>query len=144
MTRRPNSLRKTSSIPLSTVSFQLTEEDIARYREEIERFPVQKEEEILSQLAGKLQTLGDGRSLSTFVVDLIRDIELLYDALQRGESLSLHLRKMIFFALNYFIEIEDEVPDRIGVLGYVDDAVVIRWVVDEIKRSSPEILSRRR
>lgn len=132
--------QETDSIPVTTVTFRLTEEDVARYQEEIEKFPVQDEEAILHRLPKKLKGVATDRQLSTFVVDLVEDVELLYLALTREEHVPEYRRKMILFALNYFIEAEDEIPDRINILGYMDDAVLIRWVVDKIKREAPEIL----
>jgi len=134
---------KKEPIPITTVTFKLTDEDITRYREEIERFPLEKEERILGRLPDKLSAIAANRRLSTFVIDLFNDIELLFNALIKKKQIPDFSRKMILFALNYFIEVEDEIPDKIDILGYVDDAVVVRWVVDEIIRKYPEVLSDR-
>ncbi|MEE9166687.1 MAG: hypothetical protein V3U24_04385 [Candidatus Neomarinimicrobiota bacterium] len=131
---------KTEPIPVTTVTFHLTEDDVARYREEIERFPLENEGAVLRSLPEKLKSMARGRHLSTFVLDLVHDVELLYEALTPRERIPDHSRKMILYALRYFVESEDEIPDSIDILGYMDDAVLIRWVVDEIKRKSPEIL----
>jgi uncharacterized membrane protein YkvA (DUF1232 family) len=49
-----------------------------------------------------------------------------------------HSRRMILFALNYFVEEKDEIPDAIDLLGFLDDAVVVRWVMDELLKIHPE------
>ena len=132
---------KAKSIPITTVTFSLTEEDVSRYRSEIENFPLENKEMILRRLPEKLRRMVASRRLSTFVLDLVHDVEILFDALTQNKKIPDSSMKMILFALNYFIEVEDEIPDQIDILGYVDDAVIIRWVVDEIIRKNPEILS---
>ena len=132
------------SIPISTVTFSLTKEDIRRYREEITKFPLEREEIILHRLPDKLSNIVASRRLSTFIVDLVKDIELLFEVLTRKTLIPEFSKKMILFALNYFIEEEDEIPDQIDILGYIDDAIIIRWVVDEMFRNYPEIIPARK
>ena len=107
----------------------------------IEEFPLQREEEIVAKLPTKLRGLVVGREFSSFILELINDFEVLYEVLAKEKGLSELNRKRILFALNYFIKEEDEIPDSIGILGYVDDLVIIRWVVNEIIESSPELLA---
>ena len=35
-------------------------------------------------------------------------------------------------ALEYFNKIEDEIPDQLPWVGYLDDAVVVRWVLEDL------------
>lgn len=135
--------RHPQAIPITPVTFQLTEQDIRRYWDEIIHFPVRQEQDILRRLPEKLKTLMSIRTFSSFMLDLINDVELLYNAVARNQVLTGLSRRMILFALTYFIEIEDEIPDKIDILGYVDDAVVVRWVVNEIIEEYPEILAAR-
>ena len=32
----------------------------------------------------------------------------------------------------YFNKIEDEIPDQLPWVGYLDDAVVVRWVLEDL------------
>lgn len=130
------------AIPITPVTFKLTERDIRRYWNEILSFPVEDEPDILRRLPHKLKTLMSVKTFSGFLLDLINDVELLYEAIARDQVHAGLARRMILFALSYFIEIEDEIPDKIDILGYVDDAVVVRWVVNEILEEYPDILSR--
>jgi uncharacterized membrane protein YkvA (DUF1232 family) len=42
------------------------------------------------------------------------------------------LKKRILFALEYFLEEQDEIPDDSPQIGLLDDYVLVRWVVDNI------------
>lgn len=130
-------------IPLMPVTFTLTREDTSRYSKMIEEFPLAKQGEIVAKLPTKLRGLVVGREFSSFIIELINDIEVLYETLTKEDGLSELNRKRILFALNYFIKDEDEIPDSIGILGYVDDLVIIRWVINEIIKTSPELLAQK-
>ena len=47
--------------------------------------------------------------------------------------------KRILFAISYFCDEDDEIPDIIPDYGYLDDAAVVHWVIDRIKRELPGI-----
>ena len=47
--------------------------------------------------------------------------------------------KKILFAMSYYIDDEDEIPDIVPKYGYLDDIVVVRWIVAEINKELPEI-----
>ena len=40
--------------------------------------------------------------------------------------------KKILFALTYFIDENDEIPDIIPNYGYLDDIKVVEWVLDDV------------
>ncbi|MBC8175430.1 MAG: DUF1232 domain-containing protein [Candidatus Marinimicrobia bacterium] len=124
------------------VSFQLTQEDIIRYREQISNTLLSMEKEVLKKIPGKLQELMRVKIYSTFIVDLIRDVERLYILLTEVNHITDDVERMIIFALSYFIKEKDEIPDSIDILGYLDDAVLVRWVVDEIKKEHPEYFTK--
>lgn len=48
-------------------------------------------------------------------------------------GLEQHERKEILSALTYFSDPQDAIPDTIPVLGFLDDAIMIELVVDELK-----------
>jgi len=124
------------------VSFQLTQEDIIRYREQISNTLLSMEKEVLEKIPGKLQELMRVKIYSTFIVDLIRDVERLFIILTEVNHITNDVKRMIIFALSYFIKEKDEIPDSIDILGYLDDAVIVRWVVDEIKKEHPEYFTK--
>jgi len=41
--------------------------------------------------------------------------------------------------LDYFIDSDDEIPDEIPGLGYLDDLAVVRYVVNQITANNKEI-----
>ena len=124
------------------VSFQLTQEDIIRYREQISNTLLSMEKEVLEKIPGKLQELMRVKIYSTFIVDLIRDVERLFIILTEVNHITNDVKRMIIFALSYFIKEKDEIPDSIDILCYLDDAVIVRWVVDEIKKEHPEYFTK--
>ena len=86
------------------ITFTLTQKDIRRYTKMIEEFPLQREEEIVAKLPMKLRGLVVGRKFSSFILELINDIEVLYEVLAKEKGLSELSRKRILFALNYFYQ----------------------------------------
>ncbi|MCH8012840.1 MAG: DUF1232 domain-containing protein [Candidatus Marinimicrobia bacterium] len=123
---------------LKPITFHLTMEDIDRYQKLIKQFPLTSEEKILNQIPKKLKAILRKKN-SSFVLELIGNVELLYLAIVEGKPISEEIKRKILFALNYFIEEEDEIPDNLDMLGFLDDAVVVRWVVDEIMTENPEV-----
>ncbi len=47
--------------------------------------------------------------------------------------------KKNLFSMSYFIEDEDEIPDIVPKYGYLDDIVIVRWIVTKINKELPEI-----
>ena len=41
--------------------------------------------------------------------------------------------------MSYFIDEDDEIPDVIPEYGYLDDASVVSWIMEDIKRKLPEV-----
>lgn len=123
---------------ITSVTFKLTESDITKYRRQISVFPVEREQSILNELHGKLQNLVARKDISTFVIQLVEDVDRMFSLLMSKSDLDEHSRRMILFALNYFVEEKDEIPDAIDLLGFLDDAVVVRWVMDELLKIHPE------
>jgi uncharacterized membrane protein YkvA (DUF1232 family) len=125
-------------VEITPVTFKLTESDITKYRRQISVFPVEREQSILNELHGKLQNLVARKDISTFVIQLVEDVDRMFLLLMSKSDLDEHSRRMILFALNYFVEEKDEIPDAIDLLGFLDDAVVVRWVMDELLKIHPE------
>ena len=49
--------------------------------------------------------------------------------------------KRIVFALEYFLEEYDEIPDCLPKIGLLDDYVLVRWVVDDIISDYSELFT---
>ena len=123
---------------ITPVTFKLTKTDITKYRRQISIFPLEKEQSILNELHGKLKNLVARKDISTFVLQLVEDVDRMFSLLISKSDLDEQSRRMILFALNYFVEEKDEIPDAIDLLGFLDDAVVVRWVMDELLIIHPE------
>ena len=119
---------------------QLTEKDKARYRKEIEQVDLEVEQEIMKSIPDKLELLMDSSHLDNAQLQLVQDVAKLYQFLSTYPIESIELRKKILFALQYFIDPNDDIPDSIPKLGFLDDAAVVRWVVDDIIDDNREII----
>lgn len=115
-----------------TSNFSLTNKDKLRYEQEIEAVDISRVPELLKHVPDKLEGLIRQGGLNDIEVQLIEDVSKLVMVLRTVPDMSADLVKRIAFALQYFVEGEDEIPDDIPDIGLLDDAVVVRWVVDQI------------
>ena len=119
---------------------QLTEKDKARYRKEIEQIDLEIEKEVLSRVPDKLELLIGSSHLDNAQLQLVQDVAKLYQFLSTYPIQSTELRQKILFALQYFIDPDDDIPDSIPKLGFLDDAAVVRWIIDDIIDDNREII----
>ncbi len=119
---------------------QLTEKDKARYRKDIEKVDLEIEQEVMKCIPDKLDLLMGLSHLDNAQLQLVQDVAKLYQFLSTNPIQSIELRKKILFALQYFIDPDDDIPDSIPKLGFLDDAAVVRWVVDDIIDDNREII----
>ena len=119
---------------------QLTEKDKERYRKDIEKVDLEIEQEVMKCIPDKLDLLMGLSHLDNAQLQLVQDVAKLYQFLSTNPIQSIELRKKILFALQYFIDPNDDIPDSIPKLGFLDDAAVVRWVVDDIIDDNREII----
>ena len=119
---------------------QLTEKDKARYRKDIEKIDLGIEQEVMKCIPDKLDLLMGLSHLDNAQLQLVQDVAKLYQFLSTYPIESIELRKKILFALQYFIDPDDDIPDSIPKLGFLDDAAVVRWIVDDIIDDNREII----
>ena len=119
---------------------QLTEKDKARYRKDIEKIDLEIEQEVMKCIPDKLDLLMGLSHLDNAQLQLVQDVAKLYQFLSTNPIQSIELRKKILFALQYFIDPDDDIPDSIPKLGFLDDAAVVRWIVDDIIDDNREII----
>ena len=72
-------------------------------------------------------------------VNLLNEISDLLGIMELYPDLQPQSMKRILFAISYFCDEDDEIPDIIPDYGYLDDAAVVHWVIDHIKRELPGI-----
>ena len=119
---------------------QLTEKDKERYRKDIEKIDLEIEQEVMKCIPDKLELLMGSSHLDNAQLQLVQDVAKLYQFLSTYPIKSIELRKKILFALQYFIDPDDDIPDSIPKLGFLDDAAVVRWIVDDLIDDNREII----
>lgn len=119
--------------------FHLTEEDRERYRKRIAKIDLSRIQEVLELIPPKVEALVNDPSLAEYHIKLITDISKLYTVLRNYPEISDDIKRRILFALEYFLDEKDEIPDRIPSVGLLDDYVLVRWVVDQIMVEYKEI-----
>ena len=123
----------------STKLFQITEEDKAHYRDLIDKVDVANMNSIINILGIKIQTILDEGSINAVEAELIEDMAHLVKILELHTDLSELVIKKILFAMSYFIDENDEIPDIIPDYGYLDDVTVVSWVMNDIQDHIPDI-----
>jgi hypothetical protein len=112
--------------------FKLTEEDIQRTEKQITEMDLTREQYILAELPLKLDELLKSSDMDDFTIELINNVSKLYNVIMSLPALHDDLKRRILYALDYFVDKDDEIPDEIPEFGYLDDLVIVRYVVDQI------------
>jgi len=119
------------------VSFELSPRDIRYFRERLRRVREgegAQDEETVIRLAAKLVEEATAAEPPEFVrlrlSKLAQLIEMLRDSEWRLEGRD---RARILDALAYFVDPDDLIPDRVPGIGYLDDAIMVELVVQELK-----------
>ena len=119
--------------------FQLTDEDKAHYQEMIKQIDPGHQNSIIKVLGIKIQTMLDEGHLNSVEVELIEDVARLTEILELYPGLPETVIKKILFAMSYFIDENDEIPDIFPDYGYLDDVKVVNWVIDDIRNQIPKM-----
>tara|TARA_Y100000996_G_scaffold145129_1_gene111650 strand:+ start:247 stop:633 length:387 start_codon:yes stop_codon:yes gene_type:complete len=115
--------------------FKLTEKDKIQYKEIIKKIDINLEGEILRFIRPKVDLMISNGKLNSIESELIRKIEELLLILNEYPELNEEEIKKILFAISYFCDQNDEIPDAIPDYGYLDDLAVVQWIVQEVKLS---------
>jgi len=119
--------------------FKLTQKDKDQYNKLIENIDPNLKYSILSKVGPKLLKILEKDKINVLKVELIKDINYLIEILENYPALDIISVKRILFAFSYFFNENDEIPDIIPDYGYLDDAKVVRWIVEIIKRDLENI-----
>ena len=119
--------------------FQLTEEDKTHYLKLIDKIDLNKSSEIIQSLNLKLDDLVSSKKLNTIETDLIKNVSVLLSIYQTYPDLTDSIKKRIIFAISYFCDSGDDIPEIVPHIGYLDDAVVARWIIDSISADLPAV-----
>ena len=118
------------------VNFELSESDLEHFREmmttAIQNTKSLPEADILSK-ASALCAEMEQATIPDFVRGRLSSLELLIEAVKDAEwQMPEDEKKDILASLAYFSEPHDLVPDHIPGLGYVDDAIMIELVIQDL------------
>ena len=119
--------------------FQLTEEDKDQYRKLIDKIDLDSSDDIISMLSPKLDRLVASDGLNDIEIDLINNVSVLVNIYQTYPDLTDSIRRRILFAISYFCDEDDDIPDIVPDIGYLDDAVIANWVIESISKDLPEV-----
>ena len=119
--------------------FQLTEKDKDQYKKLIDKIDLDTSDDVISMLNAKLDRLISSEQLNDIEVDLIKNVSVLVSIYQTYPDLTDSIRKRILFAISYFCDENDDIPDIVPEIGYLDDAVIARWVIESISKDLPEV-----
>ncbi len=119
---------------------QLTEKDKERYIKEIEAIDINIENSVMQLIPEKLEVLINLPQLDDAQLQLVNDVAKLYQFISAYPIQSKELKQKILFALQYFVDPDDDIPDSIPNLGFIDDAAVVRWIVDDIIDDNIDII----
>ena len=122
-----------------TDQLQLTEADKERYEKRISEIDLVNMSIVISDIPKKIERLVSNPNLLDYQIALVTDISKLLNVLVNLPDESVHLKRRILFALEYFLEEEDEIPDDSPQIGLLDDYVLVRWVVDNIMADYTEV-----
>ena len=119
--------------------FQLTEKDKDQYKKLIDKIDLDTSDDVIGMLNTKVDRLIASDQLNDIEVDLIKNVSVLVSIYQTYPDLTDSIRKRILFAISYFCDEDDDIPDIVPEIGYLDDAVIARWVIESISKDLPEV-----
>ena len=118
--------------------FRLTKKDKEHYRKLIEKINLKVMPSIMKMVGPKLERMLSS-NLSEIELRLVQNISVLVGILQTYPNLTESIQKRILFSISYFCDEDDEIPDIIPGLGYLDDAKVAEWIIESISDEMPEL-----
>ncbi len=119
------------------ISFELSDKDIRYFRQVLQKVrkgrSADKEDVILREAEALLEEVKKTDApqfVQNRISQLSKLIEMLEDEDWRLEGPD---RKRVLNALAYFADPDDLIPDRVPGLGYLDDAIMVELVVQDLK-----------
>ena len=118
--------------------FRITDEDKVHYSNLIKQVKINNKDSIIELLGIKIQDMLDDGNLNSLETELINEMTRLVEILEKTNTLSKLNTKKILFAMSYFIDEDDEIPDIIPNYGYLDDITIVSWVINDIEIKEPK------
>jgi uncharacterized membrane protein YkvA (DUF1232 family) len=120
------------------VSFTLDEEDAeyfrSLYRKAKKGASTQDPEQIIKDARGIVQRVRASKKTPHFVIDAISVLADLVDLIQDDAyAAPQRVKSEVLAGLSYFSNPEDLIPDQIPGLGFLDDAIMVKFIEEEFK-----------
>lgn len=120
------------------VSFTLDETDAnyfrALYRKAKKGAQNQDPARIIREARGIVQQVRSSKRTPRFVIDAIGVLSDLTDLIQDDAyAAPKRVRDEVLAAIAYFSNPEDLIPDHVPGLGFLDDAIMVKFIEDEFK-----------
>lgn len=118
------------------INFELSDADLAHFKTMMQNVIAKSSHLEDAEIINKARTLVlemEKAELPEFVRSRMTSLALLIDAIEDVEwQVPEEEKKAIILSLAYFSEPEDVVPDHIPGLGYIDDAIMIELVLQDL------------
>jgi uncharacterized membrane protein YkvA (DUF1232 family) len=120
------------------ITFKLDEED-AKYFKSLFRKAKKAsadidEEEILGATRALVKSVRQNKKTPSFVIDAIDTLQDLTEIIEdKDYAAPKKVSSDVVAAIAYFANAEDLIPDDIPVLGFLDDAIMIKFVEEQFK-----------
>jgi uncharacterized membrane protein YkvA (DUF1232 family) len=120
------------------VTFKLDEDDTKYFRSLFRKAKKaasdQADEEILAAAHALVKSVRKNKKTPGFVLDAIETLQDLTEIIgDKDYAAPAKVRNEVLAALAYFANAEDLIPDDIPVLGFLDDAIMIKFVEEQFK-----------
>ena len=120
------------------VTFKLDEEDAkyfrTRFRKAKKASETQDRDEILGAARALVASVRRNKKTPSFVLEAISTLEDLTEVIEdKDYAAPAKVTERVVAALAYFANEDDLIPDDIPVLGFLDDAIMIKFVEEEFK-----------
>ena len=112
--------------------FKISEKDKVHYKKLINKIDISNKVQLIEVLSKKIQKIINKEKMNILEADLIEKMAHLLTILDKFPSLPSDTIKKILFAMSYFIDENDDIPDFIPDLGYLDDISVVNWILEDI------------
>ena len=112
--------------------FKISEKDKVHYKKLINKIDNSNKGQLIEVLGKKIQKIINKEKMNILEADLIEKMAHLLSILDKFPSLPSDTIKKILFAMSYFIDENDDIPDFIPDLGYLDDISVANWILEDI------------
>ncbi|UCE85144.1 MAG: DUF1232 domain-containing protein [Deltaproteobacteria bacterium] len=120
------------------VTFSLDESDVAYFRRLYQtakkNAPLDHPERVVNQVRDTVSTVRERAKLPKFVAETISTLETLIQMLEDEDyALPRTVASRVVAALAYFADAEDLIPDHLPALGFLDDAIMVKFVEQELR-----------